>query len=259
MLQIGKVEKVIYELREEHPLVIPQLDPDKNTVEQGNKWFRQVKDIGIKLIAVGGSTIDAVNTQRLLDMAVNDYNFLVLLYLTANINAIKGKAGRTAAYWMQVPNALNTLYNWDGLISNSMQMEKNELEALPTVYVFDDRGSVGTANWITRSNPIPKDKPELSLAVAKAAQFLGIRFYVMAGGSGSASPPPTSHIERLAEHTQLFVIPTSGINTVANAKALFAAGADAIHVGNRLEQDGGFKELDGMYAAAKEYPGRKFL
>jgi hypothetical protein len=40
---------------------------------------------------------------------------------------------------------------------------------------------------------------------------------------------------------------------------MFAAGADAIHIGNRLEMPGGFEELKKMVEASKQYPGKKFL
>ncbi len=259
MVPIGQVEKYIYKLREEHPLVIPQLDPDKFTIDQANDWFKQVSDIGIKFIALGGSTAGYVNTQELLEMASKDYDLTVALYLTASVAGLKGQKGKTAIYWSQVPYSQNTFYGWDGLVSNSLYVEKNDIEPLPTVYVFDDRNYTGTSHWITRSSQIPSGKPEISLAVGKAAQFLGIRFYIMAGGSGSPNPPSTKHVEKLAKHSQLFVIPTSGINTADQAKELFAAGADAVHIGNRLEQKSGFKDLEGMFKAAKLYEGRKFL
>lgn len=259
MHNIGPVEKEIYKLREEHPIVIPQIDPDKHSTESSQKWFKEVQDAGIRLIAIGGSTADHAHAQELLDMAVKDYDFIIALYLTANAGSLKGKRGKTAIYWMQIPNSQNTFYGWDGLVSNSLQIEKCQLEPIPTIYVFDERSFVGTANWITRSYPIPKEKPEISLAIAKAAQYLGIRFYIMAGGSGSGTPPSTSHIEKLTQKTDMFVIPTSGINTPDHAKEIFAAGADAIHVGNRLEKQGGFEALKAMVKESKLYPGKKFL
>jgi len=259
MYHIGNVEKRIYELRKDHPLVIPQLDPDKHTKESARKWFDEVEKAGISFIVIGGSTLDPFQAQELLNIALKDYNFIAALYLGNNLSAIKGEKDRTAVYWMQIPNSLNTLYGWDGLISNSLNLERCELEPIPSVYVFDDRNSVGTANWISRSHSIPREKPEISLAIAKAAQYLGIRFYIMAGGSGSTNPPPLSHIEKLSKQSKLFVIPTSGINTAEHAKEMFAAGADAIHIGNRLEKEGGFEVLNEMVKMSKLYPGKSFL
>lgn len=261
MYRIGEVEKFIYKLRAEHPIVIPQLDPDRYDLKNGTVWLDQAEEVGSPVIAFGGSLMDSGHAQELLDVALKDYDFKILLYLTSNSGSLKGKAGRTGLYWFQVPHALNTFYGWDGIISNSLNsnIESKELEPIPTVYVFDDRGDKGTANWVTRNYPVPREKPKVSLAIAKAAQYLGMRFYIMAGGSGSANIAPLSHVEELARKTELFVIPTSGITTVQHARDLFSAGADAVHIGNMLQRKDGFKVLNEIIKASKLYPGRKFL
>ena len=258
-MKIGMVEKTIYRLRKQHPLVIPQIDPDKNSLEKANSWFRDVRDVGLEVIVIGGSIINIQEIQRLLDIAVNDFDFQVLTYLSGNVASLNGTSNKTAMYWMQVPNALNTFYSWDGLISNSLYVEKNRWEVIPTAYVFDDREYKGTSGWITRSNLIPESKPELSLAVAKAAEFLGIRFYIMAGGSGSPKPPPISHISTLVKNSDLFVIPTSGINEVIQASKVFEAGADAIHIGNRLERKDRKEILKDMVKLSERFQGRSFI
>lgn len=261
MYRIGAVERSVYKLRAEHPLVIPQLDPDRYDHKGGNLWLKQAKEAGASLIAFGGSTMDYGHAQDMLNMALKDYDFKILLYLTSNSGSLKGKSGRTGLYWFQVPNSLNTFYWWDGVISNALNfnIENKELEPIPTAYVFDDRGDMGTANWVTRSYPVPREKPKISLAIAKAAQYLGIRFYIMAGGSGSRNIAPLSHVEELAKNTDLFVIPTSGIVTTDHVKDLFSAGADAVHVGNLLQRNGGFKILSEMIKTSAFYPGRNFI
>lgn len=258
-MKIGMVEKTIYRLRKQHPLVIPQIDPDKNNLEKAKSWFKDVRDAGLEVIVIGGSTINILDMQKLLDIAVNDFDFQVLTYLSGNVASLNGISNKTAMYWMQVPNALNTFYSWDGLVTNSLYVERNKWEVIPTAYVFDDRGYKGTSSWITRSNLIPESKPELSLAVAKAAEFLGIRFYIMAGGSGSPKPPPVSHISTLIKNSDLFVIPTSGITDVTQVSRIFEAGADAIHVGNRLERKDRKEILKEMVKLSEKFSGRAFI
>ena len=85
-----------------------------------------------------------------------------------------------------------------------------------------------------------------------------MRFYIMAGGSGSKNIPPLSHVEEIAKNTELFVIPTSGIITAEHAKDLFSVGADAIHVGNLLQRNGGFKVLNEMVKMSKLYRWTEF-
>jgi phosphoglycerol geranylgeranyltransferase len=259
MYPIGKVEKDIYALRKRGPIVIPQLDPDNHDQNSAERWFKRVEELGLKVISMGGSTVDALITQKLLDIAVKDHDFDVIIYMSSNPSSINGIKGKTAVYWGQIPNAQNTFYTWDGLIANSLSLERNNIDPLPTLYAFDERGTTGSAEWISRGFSIPREKPKISLAVARAAQYLGMRFYIMAGGSGSPNPPPPTHVKLLATHSNLLVIPTSGIKTKEFANELFSAGADAIQIGSLLESEKGFDVLKLMVGAAKHYPGKDFI
>ena len=259
MYKFGSVEKKIYSLRNEHPLILPQIDPDKYTTKTANNWFKRIEELNLQVIVIGSSIIsNKLHLQNLMNIAVNDFKFDVLFYING-MAGIKGIDGKSAVYWSQIPNSLNTFFGWDGLISNSLNLSKSNFEPIPTIYVFDFRGSIGTSNWLTRSNPVPREKPEISLAIAKAAEYSGIRFYIMAGGSGSNLPPPETHIKKISKLSNLFLIPTSGITTLKHAKSMFSSGADAIHIGNLLEKEKGFKILNEIVKISKNYSGKDFL
>jgi phosphoglycerol geranylgeranyltransferase len=257
MKSIGKVEKKIYQLREDGPLVIPQLDPQKLSIEETAKMCQKIKDCGVDHMAVGGSLINPSKLQEVIDIAVKDFDFSVVTYITnGSTGFIKGVKGKTAVYWMSVLNSENLFFLRDILIINSSTIKENELEPLPTAYVFDDRGDVKTATWLTRPTLIPRSKPEISLCTALAAQYLGLRFYIMAGGSGSENIPPAAHIKLLSKKTNLFLIPTSGIMTAENAQEMFMSGADAIHVGKLIEQENGIRKLKKMVETAQKFDGK---
>ncbi|MBS3061796.1 MAG: hypothetical protein J4215_04410 [Candidatus Diapherotrites archaeon] len=259
MERLGKVEKKIYSLREDHPLVIPQIDPDKLPVEVISKIFQAISDLGIQHIALGGSIITPQKLQIVQDMAVKDYNFSTVTYPTNSaVCFLNGHEGKTAIYWMSVLNSENPFFLRDVLVMNSVAVTPNTLEPIPTAYVFDDRGSMRTANWLARAVPIPREKPEISLSVALAAQYLGMRIYIMAGGSGSELGPPATHVELLARKTNLFIIPTSGILTPEDADLMFKHKADAIHVGKLIEEPKGIETLKKMVSLANKYPGKIF-
>lgn len=258
-MEIGPVEKSIYKTRQEHPIVIPQFDPSNFTLESVKGLFSEIKDIGIEHIAIGGSILDMDTYKSMVDMAVNDYDLSAILYITTSgFGRLVGVAGKTAVYWMSVWNAENEFFSRDALTMNSIAVKQHKFETIPTVYVFDDRGETKTSAWLTRATPVPRDKPYISLSIALAAEYCGFRFYIMAGGSGSKVAPPEEHIELLSEKSNLFLIPTSGIRTLEDAKNMFNAGADAIQVGNLLETDGGIKILKEMVKASLSYPGKNF-
>ena len=106
MYNIGEVERHLYKLRSEHPVIIPQLDPDRYTSKSAGDWFKQVEANNLSVIAFGGSIMDSRHAQEILNIALKDFDFKVLMYLTGNSGAIKGLKNRVGLYWMQVPNAL---------------------------------------------------------------------------------------------------------------------------------------------------------
>jgi phosphoglycerol geranylgeranyltransferase len=260
MLKIGKVEKRIYELREKHPLVIPQIDPDKQSLDESIKMLKKLDNLGVNHIAVGSSLIDPVSIQSLFDVIIKDFDFTFTTYISNTSSfLLKGMTGRSAIYWATIFNANNMFFLRDSLIMGAPLIKADFLEPIPTAYVFDERESKGTANWLAQANSIPGNKPEISLATALACEYLGIRFYIMAGGSGSLLPPPESHVRLIHDKTNLFVIPTSGIKKSSHVKSLLDAGSDALHVGSMIETKEGFLEFEKVFKLSKGYSGRKII
>ncbi len=260
MFKIGKVEKRIYELREEHPLVIPQVDPDKQSLEEAIKILKKLQLYGVQHIAVGSSLVDPISTQSLFDIILKDFDFTFTTYISNTSSfLLKGKSGRSSIYWATVFNATNMFFLRDSLVMGAPLIKTDYLEPLPTAYVFDERNSKGTANWLAQPNSIPQNKPEISLANALACQYLGIRFYIMAGGSGSILPPPDQHVKLIRKKTNLFVIPTSGIKNYSHAQSLLESGADALHIGTMIESKEGLVDFEKIFNSSKKFPGRKMI
>lgn len=258
-MKLGKVERHIYSLREESPLVIPQIDPQTLGSDQISKICKGIQDCGISHIAIGGSIVNPDKLQTCVDIATKDFDLSSVIYLTnSSSGLVKGKSGKTAVYWSTVLNAENMFFLRDLLVMSSNSIRENGVEPIPTAYVFDDRGDMKTANWLTRATPVPRDKPDISLAIGLAAEYLGIRFYIMAGGSGANQIPPKNHVKLLSDKTELFIIPTSGIKSVNHATEIFASGADAIHVGKLTELPKGMAIIKKMNSASKKFGGKKF-
>ncbi|MBN2013717.1 MAG: hypothetical protein JW778_00915 [Candidatus Altiarchaeota archaeon] len=260
MKKIGPVERKIYELRQEHPFVIPQVDPDKFNSDTVTELFSDIREMGINHIAVGGTILDMTSFQKIVDIAVKDFDFTLVTYMTNTaIGLLQGYSKKTAVYWMTVLNSENPFYLRDSLIMCSIAVSLHDFEPLPTAYVFDDRGSFMAANWLARVVPVPREEQSISLSIALAAEFSGSRFYIMAGGSESKLHPPADHVRLLTKETDLFVIPTSGIRTLKHAEEMFEAGADAIHVGRLIEDKKGLDILSKIVKSSKKYPGKEFL
>ncbi len=251
--KIGAVERFIYGLREDSPLVIPQVDPDAFSEDEVSKLLIFLEREGIRFIAIGGTLVDPVHLNMLIALAVKDHGMSLVTYPSESAALVDGIRDKTAIYWIRISNATNPYFLTDFSVMNSLFIKKRQMEPLPTDYVFDDRGSIGTAAWLARAWPVPRDKPQIALALAKAAEYSGSRFFVLAGGSGASLPPSNEMVRLIRKETGLFLIPTSGIRSCDVAKELFEAGADGIHVSKLLESKDNWPVLSKMIRAARNY------
>jgi Predicted phosphate-binding enzymes, TIM-barrel fold len=69
-------------------------------------------------------------------------------------------------------------------------IKKHGLEAISTGYILVESGRVTTAQYISGSVPVPRHKPEIAVATALAAEYLGMKFYLFGSGLGC----PISHV-----------------------------------------------------------------
>ncbi|MCU0606874.1 MAG: geranylgeranylglyceryl/heptaprenylglyceryl phosphate synthase [Candidatus Edwardsbacteria bacterium] len=111
------------------------------------------------------------------------------------------------------------------------------LEAIATGYMLIESGKLTSANYISNTLPIPRDKPDIAVAHALAAKLLGMKLIYMDAGSGAQQPVSEQMISAVAKHSQLPVVVGGGIKTPEDAAVRARAGATAVVVGNVLEQD----------------------
>ena len=100
-----------------------------------------------------------------------------------------------------------------------------------------DSGRPTTASYISNTQPIPSNKPEIAACTAMAGEMLGMSTIYLDAGSGAQHSIPASVFEQVASSTNSPIIAGGGINTPEKAEAICEAGADIIVVGNALEKD----------------------
>lgn len=112
-----------------------------------------------------------------------------------------------------------------------------DIEVMPTAYMLIDGGVPTTVSYISNSNPIPADKPQIALCTAMAADMLGMRIIYMDSGSGAQKPVSEAMIQAVSKNVDLPLVVGGGIRTPKQAALSCQAGADVVVVGNALEKD----------------------
>jgi phosphoglycerol geranylgeranyltransferase len=222
---IGKVEAyILREIKQKGAAHITLIDPEK--VDQKTALFlaKECEGYGSSAIMVGGSTILSSDRLDLIISSLKNHIQIPVILFPSNITGISQYAD--AIWFMSLLNSSDPYFIMGVHVLAAPLVKKYELEAIPLGYLIIGEG--GTAAVIGKANPIPFNKPELSVAHALAAKYLGMRFIYLEGGSGVNKHVPTEMINMVKKVAEIPLIVGGGIRTGKQAKEIIAAGADII-------------------------------
>ncbi len=232
---LGRIEKYLLEkIKAEGSIHITLIDPEKVTVRQAVKISENAKVSGTAAIMIGGSTF--VSQAHLDDVieAIRDAVKLPTILFPNNITGISRHAD--AMWFMSLLNSVDPYFLVGAQILGAPLVKKYGLEPISLGYIIVGDG--GTAGIVGKAIPIPYNKPELAAAHALAAQYLGMHFIYLEGGSGAKNPVPPEMIRTVKSLVDATLIVGGGIKTKEQALTAALAGADIIVTGNVVEAAG---------------------
>ncbi len=116
-------------------------------------------------------------------------------------------------------------------------LRDSPLEVLGTGYLLIDGGAPTTVSYMSNTQPIPADKPEIAASTALAGAMLGLRLIYLDAGSGARQPVSENTIKVVSRTVDTPLIVGGGIRTPERAVNSLRAGADLVVVGNAFEKD----------------------
>jgi len=115
---------------------------------------------------------------------------------------------------------------------------KNVKDKLLAVgYILISCGNKTSVEYISQTESIPADKPDIAVATALAGEMLGLKMIYLEAGSGASSTVPISIVKAVRENVSIPVTVGGGIKTAYEVEDLFSAGADMIILGNGVEKN----------------------
>lgn len=230
----GNVERYLRSrIKEEGALHVILIDPDKVTPDQASLLAKAAAEAGSAAIMVGGSL---GVSERLLDdivIAIKGVGLPVIIFPS---NATTLSRHADAVWFMSLLNSSNPYFIIDAQMIGASIVKKYGLEPLPTGYLV--LGQDTAVGFIGQVRPIPIDRPEIAALYALTAQYLGMRFLYLEGGSGAKSPVPTKIISEVRRSVELVLVVGGGIRSEEDAKAVVEAGADIVVTGTVVEERG---------------------
>ncbi len=130
-------------------------------------------------------------------------------------------------------------------------IKKYGLEAISTGYMLIESGRRTTAEYMSGSAPIPRHKPEIAVATALAAEYLGMKMIYLEGGSGADNPVSFEMVSAVAKNISIPVIVGGGIKTAETAGKMVDSGAKIIVTGNHFEEKKNWDLLQDFADAVK--------
>ena len=111
------------------------------------------------------------------------------------------------------------------------------IEVIPTGYLLLDGGSDSAVQFMSSTAPIPMDKPDISIAHALAAQYLGKQLIYLEAGSGAKQAVASELIKEVFEQVDIPLIVGGGIRTPEVAREKVESGASFVVTGTIIEEN----------------------
>lgn len=106
-----------------------------------------------------------------------------------------------------------------------------------TGYILVSCGSRTSVEYISQTEAIPSDKPEIVVATAMAGEMLGLGIIYLEAGSGASNHIPVKIISAVRKNISVPLAVGGGIKKAKEVDAIFKAGADLIVLGNGCEEN----------------------
>lgn len=176
-------------------------------------------------------------------MLNNDFdNFLRRIKLSTNLPVIifpgavdQVSPNADAILFLSVISGRNPEHLIGKHVLASPLIKKADIEPISTGYILIESGRLTTAQYISNSLPIPKNKPEIAAATALAGEYLGMKLIYLEAGSGADNSVPDEIINSVSKECSIPVIVGGGIISPDEARDKVECGANIIVVGNFFE------------------------
>lgn len=210
------------------------IDPDKLSLQDSVKLAVRAEQEDADIIFIGGSLLSTPIFDELVRQIKAAVKIPVIIF-PGGVQQISRYAD--AILFMSVISGRNPDLLIGQHVMGAPIIKMLNLEAIATGYMLIESGKMTSAEFMSNTKPIPRDKPQIAVAHALAAEYLGMKLIYLEAGSGALQPVPDEMIQAVAAISSLPIIVGGGIRTPEVAQQKAKAGASFIVTGNVLEKN----------------------
>jgi putative glycerol-1-phosphate prenyltransferase len=209
------------------------LDPDKASGVSLTNMLKSAAECKTDFIMTGGSlTFSSID--KLIDTVKKHCSIPVVLF-PGNLLQLSLKADLILLL------SLISGRNPELLIGNHViaapYLKDVREKLIPTGYILISCGTKTSVEYISQTEAIPADKPEIVVATAMAGEMLGLKMIYLEAGSGARKHIPTGLISAVRKNISIPLAVGGGIRKKEEVEEVFRAGADLIILGNGCENN----------------------
>ena len=210
------------------------IDPDKNSEKKLEEKISKINNSGVDAIFVGGSLILDNNCERRVSI-IKSLSELPVIFFPGGISQLNKYYD--AMLFMSILSGRNPHYLIGEQVLAAPIVKDLGIEVIPTGYLIVDGGNNSSVQFMSGSNPIPIEKPDILVAHALAAQYLGKKLVYLESGSGAKNSIPNELVKTVNSYIDVPIIVGGGIRSPESAYEKVQAGASFIVTGTVIEND----------------------
>lgn len=216
-------------------LYLVLLDPDRFEPAENAKLAELAVGAGADALLVGGS----LSLRGACDATVREIKAAVdvpVVLFPGDTGFVTGEAD--AILFLSLVSGRNPQFLIGEHVRAAPVLKETGLEPIPTAYMLVEGGATTSVEFMSSTRPLPRDKPDIAMAHALAAQYLGMRLAFFDAGSGALRHVPEEMVRAVTSYVDLPVMVGGGIREPSAAARLVEAGAGVIITGDVVEKTG---------------------
>ncbi len=209
-------------------------DPDKTAPAHMAQLARLCNDAGVTFLLMGGSLLMVHQMEQCIQRFRAESNIPIVLF-PGSPAQVTPQAD--ALLYLSLLSGRNPDLLIGQHVASAPQVKASGLEVVATGYILVDGGVATTVQYMSNSQPIPADKPDIALCTAWAGELQGKHIIYLDAGSGARRPVPEAIIRKVSSNIGIPLIVGGGICDAERVYTACAAGANLVVVGNAIERD----------------------
>jgi phosphoglycerol geranylgeranyltransferase len=209
------------------------LDPDKTTGAALKKILKIAGESNCDYIFAGGSiTFNSID--KLID-SIRELCTIPVILFPGNLLQLTLKAD--AILLLSLISGRNPELLIGNHVIAAPYLKDVKEKLISAGYILINCGSKTSVEYLSQTEAIPFNKPDIVVATALAGEMLGLRMVYLEAGSGAKIPVPVSIIESVRENIEIPIAVGGGITNIKEITKIFTAGANLIILGNGCEKN----------------------